>query len=147
MNSIPSFESEFLTDISVAYQKRRKSLKHRNSRPEFYKVFDQKEHGTTERLEIVLEDGTRKNGAVLRLHTWPDRYVSVAVRNSSKSGLAWSWAFEGRLLGKFAGRDVLAALEATLELLPRTDGLHTNIFNNPWKPLLARGPIEIHPSA
>jgi len=147
MTSIPPFENELLNEIAEAYRKRRKSLKHRNSRPEFYKVYEQGARGTVERLEIVLEDGTKKNSAVLRLNAWPDRYVSVGVRNLGKSAPGWSWAFEGRLLRKFSGRDMLAALEATLDLLPRTDGLNTEMFNSPWKPLLARGPSEIHRTA
>jgi hypothetical protein len=139
-----SFDDEFLQSVAEAFRRRRKALNHRASRADCQKVYEVSESSRTERLEIYLEDGTRQRGALLRLHAWPDRWIWVDARRSTKTGWAWEWTYEGRLLGKHAGQDVVEALEKTYDLLPSMDAALTQELVKPWKRLLAKGPLEIH---
>jgi hypothetical protein len=140
---IPIFESGFLTELADAFRKRRKSLRHRGSVPEIFKVYQQRGDEVIERLEIALEDNTQKNGAVLRLNATPDRKIVVSARKLSKNREGWSWRYDGKLLGTHGGRDAIAALEETCELLPRVEQSNLDILAAPWRHLLARGPREL----
>jgi hypothetical protein len=140
---IPVFESEFLSELAEAFRKRRKSLKHRGSEPEVYKIYQQQRDNISERLEIVLEDGTQRNGAILRLKATPDRCIVVGARRKARGEAAWSWEYDGKLLGSYSGRDAIGALEEAIALLPRIEASNLESLATPWVRLLARGPREL----
>ncbi len=83
------------------------------------------------------------NRGLLRLHAWPDRWVWLDARCPTKKGWAWSWTYEGRLLGEHSASAIIKTIEDTLGPLHRMDSSKTDEFSTLWKPLLARGPVEV----
>lgn len=142
MANDPAFESDFLSDLAVAFRKRRKALSHRASIAEYAKVYELIQSESVERLEIRIGN-TSRNAALLRLHAWPDRQIWLDARHSLKTGWAWAWTYDGRLLGKHQGQDVIAALEETLASMFEMDQSRTDELAKPWKALLARGPSAV----
>lgn len=140
---IPLFESEFLENVARAFRKRRKALSHRTTRADYAKVYDVKGTERHERLEIYLDE-LRLRGALLRLHAWQNRWIWLDARRGTKTGWAWSWSLEGRLLGECSGQNVIEALEETHDLLYQMDSSRTPELSEPWKKLLGRGPLEVH---
>jgi hypothetical protein len=140
MNQIPHFESEFLERLSFAFRKRRKALSHLAEGAEFAKVYELIADKKTERLEIHLP---YFNWGLLRLHAWPDRQVWVDARCPAKKGCAWSWTYDGRLLGDTSVTDIILALEGTIITFQHMDDSRTHEISSLWERLLARGPREV----
>lgn len=140
MNQSVHFESEFLEELSIAYRKRRKSLSHRASSADLAKTYELVETERMERLEIYLPNYDK---VVLRLHAWPDRSIWLDARRSSKQGWVWSWTHEGRLLRSHGAKEVIEALEETLDTLFEMNSLRTQELSGPWNALLAQGPKEV----
>lgn len=141
MSRVPPFDDEFLESTAVSLRKRTKALGHLVPHVDISKVYDA---GTVrrERLEVSLS-GYQSNNPTLRMHVWPDRWVWVDARELSKRGWVWAWTYEGRLLGDRSGRDLVATLENSYHGLSNMDGTRTHELTALWKPLLARGPVEI----
>src|SRR5580698_10936680 len=135
----PRFESEFLESLSFAFRKRRKAMRHHGSGANLSKVYDWVDDERMERLEIIVDCFEAR----LRLHAWPDRQVWLDTRFLTKKRQAWRWSCDGRLPGNRAMPDVIAALEATLALLPRMDAGRTKEFDAVWARLIARGPKAV----
>jgi hypothetical protein len=142
MARFPRFQDEFLESVSVAFQKRQKSFSHRASDADVAKVYERRteRRGAEEYLEIWL---VAYDSASLRLWAWPDRFIRLEARRPMKKGLAWSWAYDGRLLGERSASEVIAALEETYGLFYEMEASRTNAFSGPWERLLARGPQAI----
>ena len=135
----PRFESEFLESLSFAFRKRRKAMRHHGSGANLSKVYERVDGETMERLEIIVDYFETR----LRLHAWPDRQIWVSVRFATKKGEAWKWSCDGRLIGSRAMQDVIAALEASIVLVPRVNAERTREFDVIWASLIARGPRAV----
>jgi hypothetical protein len=140
MNQFPRFQSEFLDGLAFAFRKRRKSLSHRAESAEYTKVYEMVGAVKEERLEIHLP---MWSWGRLRLVAWPNRFIWLDARCPTKKGWAWSWTYDGRLLGEYAAPDVIKAIEDTLGPLHNMDSSKTGEFCKPWIRLLARGPTEV----
>jgi hypothetical protein len=140
MTPFPRFESEFLEDLSFAFRKRRKALNHRAQSAGYAKVYELVEGEKMERLEIHLP---YYDWGLLRLHAWPDRLIWLDARRPAKTGWAWSWTHDGRLLGNCAASDVIKALEDTIGLLQQMDSSRTHELGRPWNQLIATGPRAV----
>lgn len=144
MDINPQFESDFLNDVAFSFKKRRKSLKHRCAQIAFGKVYEIENNQETERLELKLQARSSSKGERLRLHAWPDRWIWVDARKGAKKGWEWEWTFDGRLLGAFTGRDLIAAVEESLAFSFYSDTAPQSYdVSNIWQPLLAKGPTRI----
>jgi hypothetical protein len=140
MTPVPRFEDEFLESVAFAFRKRRKSLKHRASNVDFAKVYERMASEKLARLEIDL---LKYDDATIRLWAWPDRQIWLDARRPAKKGWAWSWTYEGRLLGERSAPDIIAALEETFDMLYQMDSTRVSVLDRPWVKLLAKGPRPV----
>lgn len=137
MSNDPRFDSEFLEELALAFRKRRKALRHKATGAGYAKVYERIGDEKVERLEIHLP---KHDGALLRLHAWPDRMIWLDARRSAKTGWAWSWTKEGRLLGTCSAVDAVQTLEATFDHLFEMTAAQVDELSEPWNALLAGGP-------
>lgn len=137
MSNDPRFDSEFLEALALAFRKRRKALRHKARGAGYAKIYERVGDEKMERLEIHLP---KYDGALLRLHAWPDRKIWLDARRSAKKGWAWSWTKEGRLLGTWSAAEAMQILEATFDRLYEMTADHVDELSEPWNALLADGP-------
>jgi hypothetical protein len=135
MSNAPRFDSEFLESVAFAFRKRRKAIRHQACSADLAKVYELVNADRMERLEIYVRT---HDGAVLRLHAWPDRVIWLDARQSAKKGWAWSWTREGRLLGTHGAPDVIRALETTFALFYKMNHSRSQELSGPWSALLAQ---------
>lgn len=136
----PGFDDTFLADLSAALRKRRKALKHRSERLNCERLIEIDDGARLEKME--LEIGLWRRDC-LRLHACSDRWLWVDGRAPAKKGWAWEWSYDGRLAGTFTGREVVGAIEKTLDQIGRSKPPAVHELTGIWKKLLARGPEEV----
>lgn len=77
--------------------------------------------------------------AALRLLVWPDRWVWVDCRRSTKVGWAWACTIEGRFLARGGARTLIEKVEETL-LATRSGDQVPERVARVWSSYLATGP-------
>lgn len=140
MHLIPSFKDEFLESVAESLRKRRKSLKHRSRRILVNKTYEVTDGKREERLDVFLESWS---DAQLQMAAWPNRFVWLDGSLLTKKGWTWNWTYEGRLLGAVSARAAVEALEKTFDLAFGMNEARVGELTAVWKPLLAKGPVEI----
>lgn len=136
----PAFENERLADFAKSLRKRSKALKHKTEVLSCERVFEVEGPDRLEKAEVAMRDYHQTR---LRFFLWADSWAWVDARLSSKSGWVWEWSYEGRLLGRYGGRDLVAALETTLFEAHSMTASDINGLTQIWQPFLARGPRAI----
>ena len=138
------FESEFLNEVDNSLAKRRKALKHKFHEVESEKTYEI-EHGVeNERFELRIRSSPSPKDLRCRLVAWPNRWVWVDARKSAKMGWEWVWTFEGRLLGTLTSRDLVIALELSLDLSKQSGrAIDMMSISKIWKSSLAVGPTKL----
>jgi hypothetical protein len=146
MRSIPRFENEFLEDVADSLRKRLKAISHQASRIDGQKVYETVGSAKEEKFEIYLAKTSSRNGPRIRVNVWADRWISVDAREPSPKGVKgwlWEWTTEGRLMGGLGGKEIVQALEAGISSLYQIDKDRVHKFDEIWRPILARGPVEV----
>jgi hypothetical protein len=140
MNPIPSFKNEFLEEVAESLRKRRKSLKHRSRQILVNKTYEMTDGKQEERLDAFLESWS---DAQLQMVARSNRFVWLSGGLLTKKGWTWNWTYEGRLLGAVSARAAVEALEKTFDLAFSMEEARIGELTAVWKPLLAKGPVEI----
>jgi hypothetical protein len=145
MSRIPPFDDEFLEGVATSFRKRMKAMRHGGASDiEGNKVYREVDGGNRETLELNL--GAGRGRPRMRIVIWHERWIWVDARVAAKQGWVWKWSYNGRLVGGKSGPNLVAAFEDTLAQLPHIDDSNTQELTAIWKPLLARGPVEVRPS-
>ena len=92
----PKFDSEFLSEIAAALQKKSKSLKHSVRNYSCEKVREKIEGEEWEKLELSFEDW-RPHPIRISFYCWDDRWMWLDIRQAAKSGWNLEWQHEGRI--------------------------------------------------
>jgi hypothetical protein len=125
--------SPFLAEVLASLAKRRKAIRHKARSITVEKVRERANAEEREKLEISAEVGAAR----LRLFVWDDRWVFIDARAPTKrSGWAWEFSYEGRMVGDEA-RALIGAFEQSIEA---TTTQPAETLAGVWKPLLASGP-------
>ncbi|MFO1187500.1 MAG: hypothetical protein U1E87_08660 [Alphaproteobacteria bacterium] len=139
--SLPHFESEFLAEVEFALRKRSKALKYKTFGLRCERVLDSTEASRQEKFELTLDGPPATRGAWLRLFVWSDRWVWVDARELGKTGWKWECTLEGKLLGRFGGRDLIEAAENSYTHCPFcTSTESVEDVKAIWQSMLATGP-------
>ena len=136
----PSFDDNFLADLSAALKKRRKALKHKSRLLNCERLIESDDGVRTEKMELDIQLWTRNR---LKVHAWSDRWLWVDARAPTKKGWAWEWDYDGRLLGPLTGTEVIGAIEETIDGISGAKSDAVNELTGIWQKLLARGPEEV----
>ncbi|MCG8593929.1 MAG: hypothetical protein MI785_06070 [Kiloniellales bacterium] len=136
----PSFESAPLSDLVKSLKKRSKALKHKTETLSCERVLVEEGSVRVEKFELVMSSYRR---VALRFFLWEDGWAWVDARQPSKKGWVWVWTYEGKLLGRYGGKEVEEALEMTLDSVCETPAETLKALTQIWKPLLAQGPVAV----
>jgi hypothetical protein len=96
------FETLILLEITKAFEKRRKALKHKTK---VFSITNLKSSGSENdfqevllvELSIDLNFGVTNDQPTLKIKVWPDRWVSVVAFGRSRTSSGWSSEFGGRM--------------------------------------------------
>jgi hypothetical protein len=125
----------FLDDVQLAIASRRKPLRYKVRGLEVQRSAD----GESEKLAIeCMLQGIQRT--VVRLLVWPDRWIWIDARQSSKAGWIWQFTTEGRLRGGLPAATLSQALEDSLAAAHAGSQASSEELRKLWEPLLARGP-------
>lgn len=138
MPVVPTFEDPFLEGMAFGLRKRTKAISHKVRTLGCDKVYDLRDGERRERLELRIEDIDQIE---FRMHAWPDRWIWLDARRSAKSGWLWEWTDAGRLTGQIQA--LVPAIEDTLAQLIRMEPAQVSSLTSIWKPLLAKGPVDV----
>lgn len=140
---LPSFNDPFLESIRFSLSKRSKTLKHNTQGFSCERVWEADEESKIEKIEIEFDLYDDSRGTAVRLSAWEDGWLWIDAYALKKNGRRWEWSYEGRLLGEFNGRDVIAALEDTINTASFRKAGKTDDFTEIWHKMLARGPAPV----
>ena len=138
MDTFPKSDHEALADFLEAIRKRSRALKYKFAVVECERVIELKDREAHERIELRLAERSTR-GLRLTLWLWDDRCCWFDARRGAKSGWAFEWSYDGRLVGELAGRGLIEALEKAHELIAVYEG-NAEQLTSLWRPLLLRGP-------
>ena len=136
----PEFQSALLGDLVNSLKKRSKALKHKTETLSCERVLVEEGSVRVEKLELVMSSYRR---VALRFSLWDDGWAWADARQPSKKGWVWEWTYDGRLLGRYGGREVEEALELTFDRACETPVEAPKALTQIWKPLLAQGPVAV----
>lgn len=139
----PSFNDPFLESIRFSLSKRSKALKHNTQSCSFERVWEGELDSRIEKIEICLNLHDDSRGTRVRLYAWDNGWLWLDARAAQKKGWRWEWSYEGRRLGEFDGRDIVAALEDTISAASFREAGETDDFTEIWQNMLARGPAPV----
>ena len=139
----PTPKNPFLLNFIESLRKRNKALKYKASSITCERVLVREEGEETEKLELLFEAAHTTAKLPLSVHVWEDRWVWVSIRLLAKQGVVWAWRYEGRLLGNFGGREIIAAIEKTIDKSFDMKSDNVKSFEPIWRQMLAQGPKQV----
>jgi hypothetical protein len=138
---IPTFETEFLSEVGDSVRRRQKAMKHRAFGLSCERLWETTDGTKREKLELTLLGPPSSRSAQLRFFVWSDRWIFVDAREGSKLGWKWEWTIEGKILGGVTGRDLIKAVESSYAASPFFSDLDfLDEIKSIWKSLLAARP-------
>lgn len=143
MSNIPTFSDQFLESIAVAFRKRRNALSYFIHDVGLDKVYEAKDGTKLEVLEVHLRFGSSRKSTRMEVRIWHDRVIWMDARTAAKLGWAWSWNYDGRLIGNVSGRQLVEALERSAKSLSHMEVGPTSELTDIWSKFIARGPKEV----
>ena len=134
---------DFLGQVENAVRRRSKSLRYRGAELECVSLSDAVSNGAPKnaQAEIILTyplAGTR--GVRLRLQLWNDRWCWLDIRCASKKGWLWIFRKEGRYAGEKWLAELMAGLEASIDVFGLNGVDVKNSLHDIWDSKLAGGP-------
>jgi hypothetical protein len=139
----PQPYAPFLIDVVDALRKRSKALKFRVKSLICDRVIERKGDDEVEKIELTITPHQDRAKTQIRLHFWEDRWIWIDIRRSEKIGWQWRWGNDGRLTGEFEGRDIVVAIEKTIDQTNSITAETVSELDEIWRALLARGPKGI----
>jgi hypothetical protein len=137
MAATPS-DATFLEEVLFALGRRRKAIRYRVRDLDVQRTTDE----DSEKLSIECKPmGVQRT--IVRLFVWPDRWIWIDARKSSKNGWVWQFTMDGRLAGGLAAEDLIKALEGSISASQPVKDAAEKGLDKLWKPLLAQGPRPI----
>ena len=134
-------DAPFLLDLLDALRRRRKALGHKGVKLTVDRVIEEKPNYHVERIDLVLRLGKRQT---ITMTVRQDRTIWVhACEAAANAGWRFQYTADGRLLGTYAGRDLVAAIEETASSMFGMTGETVGSLSQIWDRLLARGPRPI----
>src|SRR5258708_34074230 len=135
---IPTFETEFLSEVGVSIKRRQKAIKHKAFGLSCERLWEKTDGTKREKLELTLLGPPSLRSAQLRFFAWSDRWIWADAREGSKLGWKWEWTIGGKILGDVTGRDLIDAVESSYAASPfLSDRDFLDEIKAIWKPLLA----------
>jgi hypothetical protein len=140
----PADDNDFVSEFAFALHKRAKAIKHRGVKIESQRVKEIKNgvESPIARLDVKLTYRIEQR-VTLTVAVWPDRWIWVDARRSSKRGWLWASTLEGRFLARAGAPDLVRHIEATLDA---SHGPHDHVPHKiaaVWAGSLAHGPREL----
>jgi len=130
---VPESQDKFLAEILGTIKKRSKSLNYNTRELSVDRVFEEWEESRTEKIEInltVLDTS-------LFMCVWQDRWITISCSGRTKEN-KWDWFYEGKYLPMVGGKEMIKAIETTFSNFYGMNEKRKSLFENIWKPLLAR---------
>jgi len=137
---LPTSDNELIKSTLLALKKRHRAINYQVREIRCDKIIERRERKDIEKIEIAL---SIRGQTRVTINVWEDRWVLIDGRESAKKGWAWEWRYDGRLLGSHTGRDLIAALELTMDATFQIRKDRTPELTAIWQPLLARGPKDV----
>lgn len=134
-------DATFLQGFLDALRRRQKSFKHKGISLIADRVIEEKPEGRVERIDLIMRFRKRQT---ITITIRQDRTVRIhACEKITKAGWLFQYSADGRLLGIYDGRDLIAGIEETAAAMFGMSGETVDLLGAIWDKLLARGPQPI----
>jgi hypothetical protein len=136
-----SADAPFLLNFLDALRRRQKPFRHKGITLTVDRIIEEKPGGRVERIDLTLRFRKRQT---LTITIRQDRTVWLhACEAISKAGWLFQYTADGRLLGNYDGRDLIAGIEETASAMFGMTRETAGSLGAIWDKLLARGPRPI----
>ena len=138
----PAYDSDFITDILVAFKKRSKAIRHKVIEMSLQKEVENLGDYVFERLNFDFD--LHKIMSSTRISVWEDRTVFINSRQKLSNGRIFNCKLEGRIADA-TPEQIINKIEETIDLSSRNyEGqLLCEKINKAWKNIIYFGPSKI----